>query len=326
MDDFTILVMSGAYASGVATTLDMLAAAARLAPRVGAAIPRWRIRSLVEGPTRLSNGLFIDATPLSKRVRPDKSIWVIPGLATDSPSAVTARVAEPDAVLAIKALQVQARSGGTVAASCSAVFLLQAADLLKDRKVTTTWWLAAHLQQAETRCVVDANRLIIADGPVWTAGAAFAQTDLMLQLLRTRFGAALADAVSRVLLIDGREAQAPFIVPAMLANGNDFIAQLSLQIEAAFPNTLSISDIAAQYHISERTLARRVRTATGRNTSALIQFVRLKRARTLLETSRMSVDQVAEQVGYSDATALRRLIRKVFGATPRQLRPSIRMR
>lgn len=323
MYDFTILVASGAYASGVATTLDMLTAAAAMAPRVGAAVPRWRVCSLAEGPTRLSNGLFIDAKPLSKRLRSDNSIWVVPGLATDSSSAVDARLSQPDALLAVKALKVQARAGGTVAASCSAVFLLQAADLLKDRKATTTWWLASHLQQIEPRCSVDANRMVIADGPVWTAGAAFAQTDLMLQLLRTRFGAALSDAVSRILLIDGRDAQAPFIVPAMLANGNEFIARLSQQIDAAFPNTPSVAEIAEKHRISERTLARRVRAVTGKSPSALIQFVRLKRARMLLETSRMSIDQVAEHIGYSDATALRRLMRKVFGASPRQFRASI---
>lgn len=323
MYDFTILAASGAYASSVATTLDMLTAAAAMAPRVGAATPKWQVRSLAAGPTRLSNGLFIDAKPLSKRVSPDNSIWVVPGLATDSAAAVDVRLSQPDALLAVKALKAQARAGGTIAASCAAVFLLQAADLLKDRKATTTWWLASHLQHIEPRCTVDSNRMVIADGPIWTAGAAFAQTDLMLQLLRARFGAALSDAVSRVLLIDGREAQAPFIVPAMLANGNDFIARLSQQIDAAFPDTLSIADIAKKHRISERTLARRVKAVTGKSPSALIQFVRLKRARMLLETSRMSIDQVAEHIGYSDATALRRLMRRVFGATPRQFRPSV---
>ena len=323
MYDFTVLVAAGAYASSVATTLDMLAAAAATAARAGAATPRWRVRSLSEGPTRLSNGFFIDAKTLSTRSRPDHSIWVIPGLATDSVSAVNARLLKPDALHAMRLLKAHARAGGTVAASCSAVFLLQAAGLLRNRKVTTTWWLAPHLQQIESQCVVDANRLVIADGRVWTAGAAFAQTDLMLQMLRSRFGAALADAVSRVLLIDGREAQAPFIVPAMLANGDGFIAQLSRQIEGALPKTPSIADLAEKHRMSERTLARRVRAATGKSPSALIQFVRLKRARMLLETSRMSIDQVAENIGYSDATALRRLMRKTFGATPRQFRASI---
>ncbi|AXQ29977.1 helix-turn-helix domain-containing protein [Solimonas sp. K1W22B-7] len=320
MFDFTILVAPGAYASAVAATLDLLSAAAAMAPRVGAATPRWRVRGLVEGPVQLSNGLSIAAKPLTKNARPDSSIWVVPGLATDSPRAVSARLAQPDALRAIRALQVHARAGGTVAASCSGVFLLQAAGLLQGRRATTTWWLAAHLQGLEPGCTVDADRLVISDGPVWTAGAAFAQTDLMLQLLRVRFGVALADAVSRVLLIDGREAQAPFVVPSMLANGNALVAQLSRQIEDALPQVPSIARMAADLCISEKTLARRVRAATGRSTSALVQFVRLRRARLLLETSQMSVEQVAAQVGYRDATALRRLMRKVFAATPRQFR------
>jgi transcriptional regulator GlxA family with amidase domain len=323
MYDFTILVLADAHASSVALTLDILAAAVKMAPHVGAAKPSWQVRSLVAGPTRLSSGLVVDTRPLANRVKPDNSIWVIPGLATDNVAAVEARLLQADALLAAKALKVQASAGGTIAASCSAVFLLQLANLLQQRKVTTTWWLAAHLQKREPRCIVDANRLVIADGRIWTAGAALAQTDLMLQLIRTRFGAALADAVSRVLLIDGREAQSPFIVPALLASGNDFIAQLSQQIEAALPRTISVPALAIRLCVSERTLARRVKLATGRSTSALIQFVRLKRARMLLETSRLSVTQVSEQVGYRDATALRRLMRKVFGVTPRQFRPSI---
>ena len=164
--------------------------------------------------------------------------------------------------------------------------------------------------------------MVIADGNVWTAGAALAQTDLMIQLIRFRFGAALADAISRALLIDGRETQAPYIIPALLANGDDLIAQLSMQIDSSLPITISISEMAAKLCISERTLARRVKAATGQSPSALIQHVRLKRARMLLETSRMSVDKVSEKVGYRDATALRRLMRKVYGATPRQFRVS----
>jgi transcriptional regulator GlxA family with amidase domain len=324
MYDFTILVLSGAYASSVALTLDILAAATTMAPRVGVAVPKWQIRSLTDGPTHLSSGMLLDAKPLRQAVKPDNSIWVIPGLATQTVAMVEARLMQRDVLTAIQALKVQARAGGTVAASCSAVFLLQAAGLLQNRKATTTWWLAAYLQRIEPGCVVDANRLVIADGPVWTAGAALAQTDLMLQLLRMRFGAALAEAVSRIMLIDGRAAQSPYIVPAMLANGDHFIAQLSLTIESALPRTVSVPELAAQLCVSERTLARRVKTATGQNASALIQFVRLKRARMLLESSRMSVAQVSEHVGYRDATALRRLMRKVLGVTPTQLRPAIR--
>ena len=53
---------------------------------------------------------------------------------------------------------------------------------------------------------------------------------------------------------------------------------------------------------------------------ALVQGVRLNRARQLIESSRMTIAQVAESVGYEDATALRRLMRKAAGAAPSQFR------
>ncbi|XDF37892.1 helix-turn-helix domain-containing protein [Paracidovorax avenae] len=53
---------------------------------------------------------------------------------------------------------------------------------------------------------------------------------------------------------------------------------------------------------------------------ALVQAVRLNRARLLIENSRMPVHQVAQEVGYIDATALRRLMRRGAGANPSAFR------
>ena len=321
MYDFTILVLSGAYSSSVALTLDILSAAASMAARVGAASPRWRVYA-ADTRIGLSHGLSIETKTLPKTARADGSTWVVPGLGLENPSTLGNRLTQADAQRAIQALRSQARSGGTVAASCSSVFLLQAADLLAGKKVTTSWWLGPALQRLESRCQVDADRMVITDGNIVTAGAALAQTDLMLHLLRSQFGTVLADGVARVLLIDGRQAQAPFIVPTLLASGNELIAKLTARIEAALPNLPSVAELAAEFCVSERTLARHVQAATGRSTLTLVQSIRLGKARMLLETSRLTVDQVAERVGYGDATALRRLMRKVVGATPRQFRPS----
>lgn len=322
MNDFTVLVLHGAFPSSVALTLDILSAAAALAERAGCARPRWRVVSS-EPTVALSQSMRIDAKVLPKTARADGSIWLIPGLGLERPRAVMSRFVQPDAQRAIKALQTHARAGGTVAASCSAVFLLQAAGLLAGKRVTTSWWLAPLLQQLEARCVVDADRMVICDGAVVTAGAAFAQTDLMLYLLRTRFSPALADAVSRALLIDGRQSQAQFAVPALFASGSELVAKLVARFEAALPNPPGVSELAAEFGMSDRTLSRHVRAATGRSTSALLQSVRLGRARVLLETSKLTVEQIAEKVGYVDTTALRRLMRKMMGATPRQFRPAV---
>lgn len=114
-----------------------------------------------------------------------------------------------------------------------------------------------------------------------------------------------------MLLIDGRQAQAPFIVSEMLANGDELVAKLSARLEAALPKTLSVAELAREFCMSERTLSRHIHRVTGKSTLALVQSIRLRRARTLLETRRMTVEQVSAAVGYQDATALRRLMKKV---------------
>ncbi|WP_458765129.1 GlxA family transcriptional regulator [Cupriavidus basilensis] len=323
MKDFTVLALSGAYSTSVAATIDILRTASLLAPRMHLPRPTWRVVSTSGRSVPLSGGMHIEAAALPTRLRAQAghaTTWIVPGLGIDDANAIASRLAQDDARLAARAVATHAAAGGHVAASCSAVFLLQAAGLLAQRRVTTSWWLAAELQRLEPRCIVDADRMVCADEHVSTAGAAFAQTDLMLHLLRSRFGVALADAVSRVLLIDGRQAQARFVVPAMLSNGNALVGRLVARIESALPQPPSIQVLADEFAMSQRTLSRRVREATGKSTLALVQSVRLNRARMLIESSRMSVEQVAEQVGYEDATALRRLMRKRAGVTPSQYR------
>ncbi|GGC86360.1 GlxA family transcriptional regulator [Chelatococcus reniformis] len=319
MFDFTILALSGAFASGVGGTLDILANAARLAEKAGSAAPRWRVVS-TRAAVDLSNGLKVAAEPLPRGARADRSVWLVPGLCVDNADAIADRLARPDAVDAIGHLTAHAKAGGTVAASCSAVFLIAAAGLLGGRRATTSWWLGGLLQQREPACVVDVNQMVVADGPVVTAGAAFAHIDLVLHLLRGRFTPGLAQAVSRTLVADGRQSQARFIMPAALASGSELAGRVVTRLEAALPHPPTVAELAAEFGMSERTLARHVKAATGHTISALLQSVRVSRARLLLESSRLSVEQVAAAVGYGDATALRRLMWKVTRATPRQFR------
>lgn len=180
---------------------------------------------------------------LSKNPRADESTWIVPGFGLESIEAAELRFAQPDAVRVISALQAQARGGGTVAACCSGVFLLREAGLLEGKRVTTTWWLGGMLQRLEPRCVVDVNQMIVADGRIITGGASFAHIDLMLHLLRTQINPSLARAVSRAMLIDGRDSQAQYIVPTALANGSDLAARVVARFEASLPKPPTVVEL-----------------------------------------------------------------------------------
>lgn len=319
MHDFTILAVPGAFASSVTSTLDILATAATVAERRGLATPRWRVCGPQPGPVALGHGLQLHVEPLENSAA-DCSCWVIPGIGVSDVGVLERRLEESWVAPLLSALRTHIANGKEIAASCSAVFLLHAAGLLDGRRVTTSWWLAPHLQVISPGCCVDPDVMVLADPPLTTAGAAFAQTDLMLHLLRRRLSPGIADSVGKALLLDRRHLQSPFVIPAMMAQGNVLISNLTAEIEESLPHPPSVKALAARVGMSERNLLRHVRKATGHSIRQLIQRVQLNKARALLETSKYSVETVAEQVGYQDATALRRLMRRLLNATPRQLR------
>lgn len=320
MFDFTLIVAEGSLGTAVAATLDILRTAELLAPRVGAPAPRWRVCSIRGGMVRLPLGMMIETTRLEDGP-PDQSAWILPGFGLNHARQAMEFLARDDAQLLSIACRQHVAQGGRIAAGCSAVFLLNHAGLIDKRLVTTTWWLAPALQQMNAHCRVDASQLVREDGPIVTAGAAFAHTDLMLHLIRANGGARLTELICQYLILDSRQAQSPYVIPEVLARGDELVSRLVARIEGALPEVPSVAELAAHFCVSERTLARHVFKATGKTTLALIQSIRVRTARGLLERSGMSVDQVAEAVGYGDATALRRLMRKATGANPSRYRP-----
>lgn len=320
MFDFTIVVLKGAYPTSVAASVDLLRAASALAPRLNLSPPRWRVCSLAGGNVQLQGGLTVETSKLKLRSKLDASTWVIPGLGLDNVEHVEIRLLENDVLKLASALKHHVALGHEVAASCSAVFILHVAGLLEGKRATTSWWLAPALKRLAPDCKLNADRMVCADGQLVTAGAAFAHADLMLHLLATAYGHTLANTVSRVLLIDGRQAQSPFIVPEVMANGDELVSRVAARIDFLLPNAPSVGDLATHFCMSKRTLARHLEKATGQGPLALLQNVRFRRARTLLESSRMTIDQVAEAVGYKDSTALRSMMKKRAGVNPSRYR------
>lgn len=320
MKDFEIIVVDGTNPSGVAMTRDILEASRLFATRTGQPPPTWSFHSPTGGRVRLQGGLSIDTAKLPRRKASRGAVVLVPGIWVEEPRQLRERIVREDCREVVDYLRRRASAGAEVAASCSAVFLLQAAGLIDDRQCTTTWWLAPELARLAPRSRVEGNRILCVDGPVITAGAAFAQSDVMLYLLRRRFGAALVDGVSRALLLHERAESAQFVVPSMLASGDVLVSKLTRRVETALPDIPSVAQLAKELCVSERTLGRHVRHATGMGTNAMIRSIRVHRARTLLRSSRMTIEQVALAVGYRDSTALRRLMHKAVGTSPGRVR------
>lgn len=96
------------------------------------------------------------------------------------------------------------------------------------------------------------------------------------------------------------------------------VYQLLLNAPSEFP---SMTAIAAQLGMQERTLRRRLATEET-SYGAIVDDVRRKLAIEYLQTTQMSVDDVAWKVGFSDSANLRRAVRRWTGKTISALRAS----
>ena len=88
------------------------------------------------------------------------STWIVPGLGTDNPAVIEERLARDDARRAIAALARTPSRGGAVAASCSAVFLLQAAGLLANRRGDDVLVARTGVAAPRAGLLVDADRMV----------------------------------------------------------------------------------------------------------------------------------------------------------------------
>lgn len=313
MKKLLVLALDGVMDSSLAITLDTLRAARAFRGRndVEWSVIGHRRTVRTGGGLRLS----VDAT-----FRDDlRAEWIIiPGLGLTSAEQIATRFRRSDAIAAMELLR--GRVAKRVAASCSAVFLLAEAGLLANRSATTTWWLAQIFRERHPDVRLDEGRMLVRDGAYLTAGSAFAQLDLALAVVTATMGAETARLCSRYMLIDRRESQARYMIPSHVRHVDETVLAAERFIDAHLGEAITITDLADAVAVSPKTLARRISAATGLSPVRFLQRRRLMEAVHLIETTTMTVETIATQVGYQDSTALRKIIKRELGTTPSALR------
>lgn len=309
------LVLDGASASAVGTTVDVVSAANRIL-----GTPTFDLRLVSPGSqVVLRGGLTATAQPLTRAA--PREVVVVPGLGAADPEELADRLAAPDIDPAGRWLTGAHAHGTTIAASCTAVFVLAACGLLARRRCVTTWWLGGELTRIAPDARVVIEEMVVRDGPIWTAGSAFAHIDLMLALTRFLGGAALTDELARRLVVDERSSQAAFLIPSHLAARDETVAALESFVRTHLDQPHTLDSLARWCRVSPRTLARRTDRAVGLSPMQLVQRVRLEHALHLLRTTHLPLGEIAAAVGAADPATLHRLVKRHTGRSPGALRP-----
>jgi transcriptional regulator GlxA family with amidase domain len=317
-----VLALDGVMDSSLAITLDTLRTAQALRGRGRRRVElQWSVIGQ-RRTVRTGGGLRLTADLTFREVQASatRAEWlIVPGLGLTSDSAIASRLRRPDTLAAIAVLQ-ERRVAKYVAASCSAVFLLAEAGLLDRRSATTTWWLSQTFRARHPNVRLDEAQMLVRDGAFLTAGSAYAQLDLVLAVIAATAGPEIAHLCSRYMLIDRRASQARYMIPSHVRHVDATVIAAERWIDANLSRPITITDLASAIAVSPKTLSRRISAATGSSPIRFLQRRRLHEAVHLIETTTLTLDTVAEQVGYQDATALRKIVRRELGMTPSALR------
>lgn len=218
------------------------------------------------------------------------------------------------------------RPGSRIVSICTGAFVLAAAGLLDGRPATTHWLLAAVFREWFPSVELNPDVLFIDDGDVVTAAGAAAGLDACLHLVRKDHGSEVANHVARICVVppwrDGGQAQ--YIeqpLPEISATGTSATRHWALE---NLHEPLTLVELAGHARMSTRTLARRFRDEVGMSPGQWLIQQRLARARHLLESSDLSVEETAGQAGFGTALSLRQHLNASVGVPPLAYRRTFR--
>lgn len=286
--------------------------------RTGLGVPWYQFEacSLERGPIRAAGGVEI-LVRRGLRAFANAGTIVIPGWRIDDP---------PPAAL-IRSLRRAHSDGARLVSICSGVFVLAATGLLDGKRVTAHWRHAERLIARYPNLHVEPDVLYVDEGRILTSAGSTAGIDLGLHIIRLDYGAEIANEIARRLVMpphrDGGQAQ--YVRDPGHSPLEGGLAPVLAWAQEHLTKPLAVEDFARKARMSPRTFARRFREQTGTTPHQWLTHQRLFAAQRRLETTKESIEQIAEAVGMQTPMTLRQHFSRKLGITPTAYRRRFRL-
>lgn len=216
-------------------------------------------------------------------------------------------------------------AGSTIAAACSGTLLLAETGLLEGLDATTHWGYCSALAKRYPGIKVCPHRALVVSGQghrLIMAGGGTSWQDLALFLVARTVGLRYAQEVAKVYLIDWHSSgQQPYASLAHARQTDDpVIGECQGWLAEHYEKPSPVASMVRLSGLSERSFKRRFRRSTGLTPIQYVHRLRLEEAKQLLECGDASIEAIAGEVGYEDASFFTRLFHREVGLTPSQYR------
>ena len=217
-------------------------------------------------------------------------------------------------------------SGTTICSVGSASNLLAAAGLLDNRPATTHWHDFDAFAKRHPRVQLKRRHLITRSDRLYCVGSVNSIADFMVHMIGQWFGDGVARSVEAQFSPEARQnfETATFLAEAPEAHHDALIRDVQDYLRDHFAEPLRLRELTAHYGVSERSLNRRFRQATGTTPMSYLRDQRLREARALLQHSDLGIADIAWRCGFSSPSRFSQVFQEDQAMTPRAWRGAVR--
>lgn len=219
-------------------------------------------------------------------------------------------------------LRRMSRDGVMLGGLCTGTYALVHAGLLDGYECTIHWENMAGLREKYSR-VDFMEELFVIDRDRITCTGGIAPIDLMLSIVRARFGKTLVAEISNQLILDHvRDSDDRQYIPlaARLGFNHATLQKVAELMEANLEEPLSAVELAKLGGLSIRQIQRMFHETLGTTPTKYYLQLRLRRARALLTQSTMSITQIAVACGFHSVCHFSKTYRTMYGRSPKNER------
>lgn len=200
------------------------------------------------------------------------------------------------------------------------------AGLLDHKPATTHWYYFDAFQKNYPQVQLKRQYFITQSGSLYCAASINSLADLTIHFIQRFMNQAVAQHVQRHFSHEVRRAyeNISYLEDHNTNHPDEDILQAQLWLQNNLGKNIVLGELAEQFGMSTRNFGRRFKAALGKTPIQYLHDCRLRTAQDLLQSSNLSIGDIADRVGYSDPSHFNKLFRRSFSVTPKEYRTTVR--
>ncbi|MFT6121698.1 MAG: transcriptional regulator GlxA family with amidase domain [Oleiphilaceae bacterium] len=216
-------------------------------------------------------------------------------------------------------------AGTKFIATGAGVYFLAEAGLLDDCPATTHWYFFDDFEKRYPKIELKRQHFITYGHGIYCAGSINALSDLVFHLIGQAFGLKHRQMAERHFEHEvGSSYDLPMFSIGNAAHADESIIEVQEWLKISCHEEIDIPQMAKKAEMPVRTFTRRFRQALGMTPNQYLQDLRIENGRDLLKTTDLTVQDVAENVGYKDTAYFSRVFKTKVGLTPTDYKKMVR--